>query len=53
MKLWGGLFQEETHKEVEIFSSSLEVDSRLWEVDILGSIAHANMLGSIGGFISC
>ncbi len=48
MKLWGGLFQEETHKEVEIFSSSLEVDSRLWEVDILGSIAHANMLGSIG-----
>ncbi len=48
MKLWGGLFQEETNKEVEIFSSSLEVDSRLWEVDILGSIAHANMLGSIG-----
>lgn len=45
MKLWGGLFQEQTHLEVEDFSSSLEVDARLWEVDIFGSIAHAKMLG--------
>lgn len=48
MKLWGGLFQEPTHQEVETFSSSLEVDARLWEVDIFGSIAHAKMLGDMG-----
>lgn len=48
MKLWGGLFQEQTHFEVEGFSSSLEVDARLWEVDIFGSIAHAKMLGDVG-----
>lgn len=48
MKLWGGLFQEPTHQEVETFSSSLEVDARLWEVDIFGSIAHAKMLGNNG-----
>lgn len=48
MKLWGGLFQEQTHFEVEDFSSSLEVDARLWEVDIFGSIAHAKMLGDVG-----
>lgn len=48
MKLWGGLFQEQTHFEVESFSSSLEVDSRLWEADIAGSIAHAKMLGDAG-----
>lgn len=48
MKLWGGLFQEPTHQEVETFSSSLEVDARLWEVDIFGSIAHAKMLGDVG-----
>ena len=48
MKLWGGLFQEPTHQEVEAFSSSLEVDARLWEVDIFGSIAHAKMLGDAG-----
>jgi len=48
VKLWGGLFQEPTHQEVETFSSSLEVDARLWEVDIFGSIAHAKMLGDVG-----
>ncbi|MCM2352932.1 MAG: argininosuccinate lyase [Pseudobdellovibrio sp.] len=48
MKLWGGLFLEQTHFEVEDFSSSLEVDARLWEVDIFGSIAHAKMLGNVG-----
>jgi argininosuccinate lyase len=44
-KLWGGRFAEETHREVEAYTSSLSVDSRLWKADIQGSIAHARMLG--------
>lgn len=44
-KLWGGRFAEETHREVEAYTSSLGVDSRLWKADIQGSIAHARMLG--------
>ncbi len=47
-KLWGGRFSEPTNKEVEDFTTSLALDSRLWESDILGSIAHAGMLGQSG-----
>lgn len=47
MKLWGGRFEEETNKEVEKFSASMNIDSRLWMVDIQASIAHARMLGSV------
>jgi len=47
-KLWGGRFSGQTHPEVEQFTSSLEVDGRLWEADILGSIAHVRMLGAQG-----
>jgi len=47
-KLWGGRFEKETDQAVEAFTSSLEVDARLWEVDIRGSIAHARMLGKVG-----
>ncbi len=45
-KLWGGRFEKETHKAVEVFTASIQVDARLWEVDIIGSIAHARMLGA-------
>jgi argininosuccinate lyase len=45
MKLWGGRFEKETAKEVEEFSSSIDIDSRMWAVDIQSSIAHARMLG--------
>jgi argininosuccinate lyase len=48
MKLWGGRFDKETHREVEEFSASIGVDGRLWEADIRGSIAHASMLGRVG-----
>ncbi len=48
MKLWGGRFEQGTDSEVEIFSASMNVDHRLWEVDILASIAHARMLGKVG-----
>jgi len=47
-KLWGGAFEKETDKQVEIFTASMAVDERLWEVDIAGSIAHATMLGGEG-----
>ncbi len=44
-KLWGGRFSQDTHQDVESFTSSLEIDQRLWKVDIQASIAHAQMLG--------
>ncbi len=45
MKLWGGRFEKDTAKEVEEFSRSLETDKKMWESDILASMAHARMLG--------
>jgi len=43
-KLWDGRFSEETDKLVEAFTSSIEVDRRLYAYDIEGSIAHCKML---------
>lgn len=48
MKLWGGRFEKETSKEVDDFHSSIHFDYRLYKQDILGSIAHATMLGKQG-----
>ena len=48
MKLWGGRFEKETNKEVDDFHSSIHFDYRLYRQDILGSIAHATMLGKQG-----
>lgn len=45
MKLWGGRFEKQTDQEVEAFSSSIDVDARMWSADIRASIAHARMLG--------
>ncbi|MCL5105149.1 MAG: argininosuccinate lyase [Armatimonadetes bacterium] len=47
-KLWGGRFSKSTDKAVEVFTESISFDSRLIEHDILGSIAHAKMLGKCG-----
>ncbi len=47
-KLWGGAFEKDTDKQVEVFTASMAIDERLWEVDIAGSIAHATMLGDCG-----
>ncbi|NNM60201.1 MAG: argininosuccinate lyase [Legionellales bacterium] len=44
-KLWGGRFNMNTLPEVECFTSSIEVDQELAYDDILGSMAHAAMLG--------
>lgn len=47
-KLWGGRFNEATDQTVEEFTASVHFDQRLYRYDIVGSIAHANMLGRIG-----
>ena len=44
-KLWGGRFAKATDPLVERFTSSIAVDYRLARYDVLGSIAHAEMLG--------
>jgi argininosuccinate lyase len=48
MKLWGGRFEKGTDKLVDDFNSSIRFDCRMYKHDILGSIAHANMLGECG-----
>lgn len=44
-KLWGGRFKKNINKEMEKFISSFSFDKKLVKYDILGSIAHAQMLG--------
>ncbi len=46
--LWGGRFSEATDAFVARFTASVDLDARLYHHDIRGSIAHANMLRSIG-----
>ena len=48
MKLWGGRFQKDTAQLMDDFHSSISFDQRLYRYDILGSIAHARMLGKTG-----
>jgi argininosuccinate lyase len=43
-KLWGGRFDVQTADVVEAFTSSIDVDWRLYRHDISGSVAHAKML---------
>ena len=43
-KAWAGRFKEPTHPLVELFSSSLAVDRRLYKHDIEGSVAHCKTL---------
>jgi argininosuccinate lyase len=46
--VWKGRFKEETEQVVLKFSQSLDVDWRLYDHDIRGSIAHVRMLGAVG-----
>ncbi|MCL2080287.1 MAG: argininosuccinate lyase [Oscillospiraceae bacterium] len=48
MRLWGGRFSEKSDSEADKFHSSLSFDRRLYRHDIIGSIAHAKMLGKQG-----
>lgn len=47
-QLWKGRFKKELAKETNDFNSSISFDSRMFEEDIKGSIAHATMLGAAG-----
>lgn len=46
MALWGGRFEEKFDKKAYDFNESLSVDKMLWKEDIIGSMAHASMLGA-------
>lgn len=45
---WGGRFQKALDIRVEKFHASIHFDHRLLPYDVLGSIAHANMLAEQG-----
>ena len=47
-KLWGGRFSKATDQLVDDFNSSIRFDARMYQQDILGSQAHAEMLGKMG-----
>ena len=47
-RMWGGRFRGELDPQVAAFTTSLPFDHRLYRADILGSIAHATMLGRCG-----
>jgi argininosuccinate lyase len=47
-KLWEGRFSKEVDSKVNDFNSSISFDSRMYKEDIIGSIAHATMLGDCG-----
>ena len=47
-QLWKGRFKKELAKETNDFNSSISFDSRMFEEDITGSMAHAAMLGATG-----
>jgi len=44
--LWGGRFKEPLAEIALTFSSSIDIDKQLYEEDIAGSIAHAEMLAA-------
>ncbi|MGL5472709.1 MAG: argininosuccinate lyase, partial [Shewanella sp.] len=48
MALWGGRFQGETSALFKLFNDSLPVDYRLFEQDVVGSIAWADAIASVG-----
>ena len=47
-KLWAGRFEKPTSKLLDDFQSSIPFDQRLIRCDLLGSVAHATMLGEQG-----
>ena len=46
--MWHGRFKHDTAKTVQAFTQSLDIDWRMAEADIQGSIAHVKMLGKTG-----
>ncbi len=47
-KPWDGRFAEGTDTSVEAFTSSIQIDKRLYPYDIDGSVAHCRMLAHVG-----
>lgn len=47
-KPWDGRFSEPTDKAVEAFTASIDIDGRLYNYDIDGSIAHCKTLARAG-----
>ncbi len=45
-KLWSGRFSKNTDELVEKFNASIDVDKRLYDSDIQGSIAHVKMMAN-------
>ncbi len=48
MKMWTGRFKSALDEQADAFNRSLPIDKRLYKHDIMGSIAHATMLGECG-----
>ncbi|MBV9898952.1 MAG: argininosuccinate lyase [Chloroflexi bacterium] len=46
--MWGGRFSKALNERALRYTTSLPVDRRLFEWDVLGSIAHARMLDRVG-----
>lgn len=46
--MWGGRFSKRVNQELNALNRSLGVDQRLWKEDIIGSIAYAEALCSVG-----
>ena len=46
--MWAGRFQKQLNSRVNDFNSSIYFDCRMYKHDIIGSIAHATMLGKCG-----
>lgn len=47
-KSWQARFSESAHHLTESYVESLSFDQRLWQYDIAGSVAHAEMLAEVG-----
>jgi len=45
---WSALFSEPMSDLVKRYTSSVGFDKRLWQADIAGSLAHAEMLAAQG-----
>lgn len=48
MKLWTGRFSKEADQKTNDFNSSISFDSRMYQQDLQGSMAHATMLCACG-----
>ena len=48
MAMWAGRFEKDLNSRVNAFNESLSFDRRMYKLDIIGSMAHAKMLGETG-----